>query len=573
MTIVNQLNEILLDIFNKLGYDVKYAFFQYSDRPDLSDFQTNAAMAICKQLHKSPKDIAQSIVEKLKNNNIFEKITIDGPGFVNVTIKNAFLINEINKTINDKRCGYTPVDKVKKVVIDYGGYNIAKEPHVGHLRSTVIGESIKRIYSFCGDKVIGDVHLGDWGLQMGMVIEGIRLKYPGIECFKDGFNKDTVDDLNITPAELTEIYRLASNKSKEDKDFNEQIHKTTKKLQDGYKPYIALWKYFTTISINDLKDIADIFNTTFDLWNGESSVKDLMPLMLRNLIDKKIVIDSDGAKIINISNENDELPPVIIKNSEGSFMYAASDLATILERIQKFNVDLILYVVDARQSLHFKQVFLAAEKIGLLNNQHRAEHCPFGTMNGKDNKPFKTRSGDNVKLRDLINEVVGKIKEKSKIDSEDNIKNIAVACLKFADLINYRESNYIFDMDQFTNYEGKTGAYILYSIVRINSILKQQKITSYEVTKITTKEEKDLLLELSKFTMIIKNSYNKKAPNIVAEYVYNLAKKFNTFYSTCNISSETDEVYKNSKISLIYLVKQYLTVGLDMLGIKTVEIM
>ena len=573
MTIVNQLNEILLDIFNKLGYDVKYAFFQYSDRPDLSDFQTNAAMAICKQLHKSPKDIAQSIVEKLKNNNIFEKITIDGPGFVNVTIKNAFLINEINKTINDKRCGYTPVDKIKKVVIDYGGYNIAKEPHVGHLRSTVIGESIKRIYSFCGDKVIGDVHLGDWGLQMGMVIEGIRLKYPGIECFKDGFNKDNIDDLNITPAELTEIYRLASNKSKEDKDFNEQIHKTTKKLQDGYKPYIALWKYFTTVSINDLKDIAGIFNTTFDLWNGESSVKDLMPLMLRNLIDKKIVIDSDGAKIINISNENDELPPVIIKNSEGSFMYAASDLATILERIQKFNVDLILYVVDARQSLHFKQVFLAAEKIGLLNNQHRAEHCPFGTMNGKDNKPFKTRSGDNVKLRDLINEVITKIKEKSKIDDEENIKNIAVACLKFADLINYRESNYIFDMDQFTNYEGKTGAYILYSIVRINSILKQQKITNYEVTKITTKEEKDLLLELSKFTMIIKNSYNKKAPNIVAEYVYNLAKKFNTFYSTCNISGEMDEVYKNSKISLIYIVKQYLTVGLDLLGIKTVEIM
>ena len=573
MTIVNQLNEILLDIFNKLGYDVKYAFFQYSDRPDLSDFQTNAAMAICKQLHKSPKDIAQSIVEKLKNNNIFEKITIDGPGFVNVTIKNTFLIDEINKTINDKRCGYTPVDKIKKVVIDYGGYNIAKEPHVGHLRSTVIGESIKRIYSFCGDKVIGDVHLGDWGLQMGMVIEGIRLKYPGIECFKDGFNKDNIDDLNITPAELTEIYRLASNKSKEDKDFNEQIHKTTKKLQDGYKPYIALWKYFTTVSINDLKDIAGIFNTTFDLWNGESSVKDLMPLMLRNLIDKKIVIDSDGAKIINISNENDELPPVIIKNSEGSFMYAASDLATILERIQKFNVDLILYVVDARQSLHFKQVFLAAEKIGLLNNQHRAEHCPFGTMNGKDNKPFKTRSGDNVKLRDLINEVITKIKEKSKIDDEENIKNIAVACLKFADLINYRESNYIFDMDQFTNYEGKTGAYILYSIVRINSILKQQKITNYEVTKITTKEEKDLLLELSKFTMIIKNSYNKKAPNIVAEYVYNLAKKFNTFYSTCNISGEMDEVYKNSKISLIYIVKQYLTVGLDLLGIKTVEIM
>ena len=572
MSIIDKLSKLLLDVFRELEYNNKFAFFQYSDRPDLSDFQSNAAMALAKELHKSPRDVAQTIVDKLKNSDIIENITIDGPGFINITIKDSFIINEINETFNDEKCGYKNDEKNKNVVIDFGGYNIAKEAHVGHLRSTVIGESIRRIYTFCGDKVTADVHLGDWGLQMGMVIEGIRLKFPNAKCFKENFDDETIDDINVTPAELTEIYRLASNKSKEDKEFNVNIHKTTKKLQDGYKPYITLWKYFTNISIDDLKDIAEnILNAHFDLWNGESSVNDLMILMVRNLIDKKIIIESEGAKIIDLNDLEEGIPPAIIKNSEGSFMYAASDLATILERIQKFHADLILYIVDARQSLHFKQVFLAAKKIGLLNDLHKAEHCSFGTMNGKDNKPFKSRSGENVKLRDLINEVIAKIKEKSKIDDEKNIKNIAVACLKFADLINYRESNYIFDMDQFTNYEGKTGAYLLYSIVRINSIINQQNNNEYKIIQIKSKEEKDLLLELSKFSLTIKNAYDKKAPNILSEYVYNLAKKFSTFYAACPINSEIDINYKNSKLSLAFLVRQYVTVCLDLLGIDTVE--
>lgn len=572
MSIIDKLNSIILAVFKELNYNEKFAFFQYSDRPDLSDFQTNCAMPLCKELHKNPREVAESIVDKLKDNDIFEKITIDGPAFINVVISNNYLIEELNKTIKNERCGLEKFKKSKNVIIDFGGYNLAKETHVGHLRSTVIGESIRRIYSFCGDNVLSDVHFGDWGLQMGMVIEGTRLKYPEAECFKEDFNKEEITDLNFTPEELTELYRLSSNKSKEDKEFNDKVHKTIKKLQDGYKPYLALWRYFTSVSIKDLKDIAEnILGAHFDFWNGESSVNDLAILMIRNLIERKFITKSDGAEIIDISDMDDSLPPVIMKNSIGAIMYATTDIATILDRVQRLNANLILYIVDARQSLYFKQVFLASKKISLLDDNHKAEHCPFGTMNGKDNKPFKTRSGDNVKLRDLINEVISKIREKSKVDDEETIKNIAVACLKFADLINYRESNYIFDMEQFTSYEGKTGAYILYSVVRINSILNNQDVKDFKITDIRTKEEKDLLLELSRFSQVVLSAYDKKAPNFIAEYVYNIAKKFNVFYTVCTINNEKDEEYKKSKLSLIYLTKQYIITCLYLLGIEPVE--
>lgn len=571
MTIIETLNDALLDIFKKLNYDEKYALFQYSDRPDLSDFQTNCAMPLCKIYKKSPIEIANTIKTELKNIDFIDTISIDGPGFINIKLKNEILFNQLNTTINDNKCGHTDTSN-KTVIVDFGGYNIAKEPHVGHLRSTVIGESIRRIYKFCGDRVIGDVHQGDWGLQMGMVIEGIRLKYPQAECFKEYFNKDEITDLNLTASELTEIYRTASAKSKEDEEFNKQVHTTTTKLQNGYKSYNVLWKYFTNISINDLKELTEgTLKAHFDLWNGESAVNDLIKLMVRNLMQQKIVIESQGAQIIDISDMEDGIPPVIVKNSEGAVMYATSDIATILDRIQKYNCDLMLYVVDARQSLHFKQVFLACKKIGLLNEKHKAEHCPFGTMNGKDNKPFKTRSGETVRLRDLINDTIAKIEEKSTIKDRGVIEKIAVACLKFADLINYRESNYIFDLEQFTNYEGKTGAYLLYGIVRINSILANNELTEYKITQIQTKEEKDLLIELTKFNDVIKSAYDKKAPHFIAEYVYKLVKKFSAFYSACNINNEVDVDYKKSKLSLIYLTRQYVVKCVELLGIECVE--
>lgn len=570
MSIINILNKILEEAFSILGYNKKYAFFQYSDRPDLSDFQTNCSMPLSKELNKKPIEIANIILNQLnQKQEFFEKISIDGPGFINIIINKNLLIELLNKIFNSEKFGLQ-FNKPKNVIIDFGGYNIAKEPHVGHLRSTVIGESIRRIYQYAGDKVIGDVHQGDWGSNMGMVIQGIKLKYPHLKCFQQSFNEDKITDLNINVAELTEVYRLANDKAKNDENFLNEVHLSTKQLQDGFKPYRVLWEYFTNLCIEDLKTIVvDELDAHFDLWNGESLVHDLIIQIIRNLTKEKKIILSDGAKIIDLTEFN--LPPVLMEKSDGAFMYASSDIGTILYRLQKMNPDLILYVVDYRQSLHFKQVFTACKKIGFLNEKHQAEHCAFGTMNGKDNKPYKTRSGEVVLLRYLIEETVQKIKEKSSILDEKIIKNIAIACIKFADLINYRESNYIFDLEQFTNYEGKTGAYLLYTLVRINSILENQNISKIEIKEIKTKEEKSLMIDLIKFQMIFDLAYNKKAPNIIAEYVYNLAKKFNTFYSNCSINNEEDLNYKNSKISLLFLTKKMIEICLYLLGIRTVE--
>lgn len=571
MNILALLSGELEKIFDSLEYDRKFANFQYSDRPDISDFQANCAMPLSKILHKTPREIAEKIAEKLKEKDIFKKVSVDGPGFINISLSEQFLLNIVNETICDKNFGCVVNNYEKTVIIDFGGYNIAKEPHVGHLRSTVIGESIRRIYEFCGDRVISDVHQGDWGLNMGMVICGIEVKYPNLACFKENFRNETIDDLAITTEDLTEIYRYANARIKDDKEFEEEVHRATKMLQDGYKPYRTLWKYFTEISIADLKELAvDVLGAHFDMWNGESHVHELIRLMLRNLIQSGIVITSEGAKIIDLTDIDNSLPPLIMEKSDGAVMYASSDMATILDRIQKHNADLILYVVDARQSLHFKQVFSACEKINLLNEKHRAEHCPFGTVNGSDGKPLKTRSGEIIRLRDLINETIAKIEKKSQNSDRDTVKKIAVACIKFADLINHRESNYVFDFDQFTNYEGKTGAYILYSVVRINSILSNQEKFDYKITEIKTKEERDLIMELTKFSNTVMSSYNKKAPNFIAEYVYNLARKFSTFYANCSINNETLESYKKSKISLIFITKQYVEKCLYLLGIDPV---
>lgn len=572
LNMLELLNSKILKVFENLNYNEKYAFFQYSDRPDLSDFQINSAMQLCKALHKSPVEIANTIVEELKKTGLFNSITINGPGFINVKLKDEIFLNYLNKIILDEKCGYEHNRKNRKVLVDFCGANLAKEMHVGHLRSTVIGESIRRIYEFCGDEVIGDMHQGDWGSNMGVVIESIKLKYPDLKCFKENFNEDTITDLNIDASELTEIYRFGSSKSKEDEDFLKRTREATKLLQDGYKPYRILWQYFANVSLNDIKSIAcDIFNAHFDLLNGESAVHDLIVPMMDDLTNKGFITISNGAKIIDL--EKEELLPVIMEKSDGASMYSTTDMATILDRKTKYQPDLILYVVDGRQSLYFKQIFAAAKKVGYLDETIEAEHCPFGTMNGKDGRPYKTRSGDIVKLRYLVNETIEKISEKSRINDKETVKNIAVACIKFADLINFREMDYIFDLDKFTNYEGKTGAYILYSLVRINSILDSISLSekNLKITEIKTKEEKELIMELTKFNIIITNSYDKKAPSFIADYVYSISKKFSSFYANCKINNEIDEEYKKSKISLLFLTKKCIELCIYLLGISKVD--
>lgn len=564
--LLNILNLELTKIFEKLGFDKKYAFFQYSDRPDLSDFQTNCSMPLCKILKKAPVEIANLIISELEKTNLFKSVSVAGAGFINVSLSDETLLKNINY---NKECIYRKHNKPKTVIIDYSSPNVAKEMHVGHLRSTVIGESLKRIYSCAGDKVIGDNHLGDWGTNMGMVIEGIRLQYPNTKCFKESFNYDKIDDLSLKPEDLLNIYKTANSKDKEDEGFAKKVRETTKKLQDGYKPYRVLWQYFWKVSTDDMKEIYKVLDTKFDLWNGESTVHDLMKKMIVDLERKGAITVSEGAKVIELNGT--DMPPVLIEKSDGAVMYASSDLATILDRREKYNPDLMLYVVDYRQSLHFKQVFEVAKRIGYLDDTHTAEHIAFGTMNGKDGKPFKTRAGDIVKLRELIDEMIEVIAKKSAIQDRETIEKIAVACLKFADLINYRETSYIFDMDQFTNFEGKTGAYVLYSLVRINSILNECSELDCKITEIRTKEEKDLLLEMSRSNQIFEATYSKKAPNFLAEYVYSLAKKFSSFYSACPVNSEKDINYKKSKISLLYLTKQYIETALYLLGISSVE--
>ncbi|MDR2760638.1 MAG: arginine--tRNA ligase [Rickettsiales bacterium] len=572
MAIIDELNQELQKIFDKLNYNSReLAYFLYSNRPDLGDFQTNCAMSLGKQLKTSPLGIARIIGEELKKSDKISLVSADGPGFINIKISERHLLNYLNKIMNSPKCGLEHGGEKKTVVADYGGFNIAKELHVGHLRPAVIGDSIRRIYEFAGDRVIGDVHLGDWGLNMGMTIQGIKLKYPGLKCFQNGFDGEKIDDLNITSADLTELYKLANAKAKEDKAFMDEVRLATKRLQDGFKPHRALWKYFKEICVKDLQElVCDTLDIHFDLWNGESDSGDTITQIIRNLMRTGQIIISDGAKIIDLAEYG--LPPLIMEKSDGAALYASSDVATVLDRVQKYNPDLILYVMDFRQELHIKQVFAACEKINILNREkNKLLFCPFGTVNGEDGKPYKTRSGENVKLRSLVEEVTEKIAQKTAAGDESALKNIAGACIKFADLINHRESSYILNTEQFTNYDGKTGAYLLYGIVRINSILQNQEIFDYNITEVRAPEERDLMVELSKFNLYFEMAYDKQSPNIIAEYVFELIKKFSAFYAKCPINSEKDLAYRRSKISLLTLTKKIAETCLYLLGIKTVE--
>jgi arginyl-tRNA synthetase len=544
-----EINKCLNDIFENFLYDKKYAYFQYSDRPDLSDFQTNCSMPLAKLLKKNPLEIANKIVEELKKINCISKVAVDGPGFINVSIKDEFLLKFSS-------FHFSFPNQKKIIVLDYSSVNVAKEMHVGHLRSTIIGESLKRIFRYAGDEVIGDNHLGDWGTNMGMVIEAIKTKY------------GKMTDLKLTAPELLELYRYSNNRSKDDKEYYEEVKKDTNKLQNKEKEYYELWKYFWEVSIDDMKEIYKMLDVEFELWNGESIYHDLCGEMIEELDKNGLAKMSEGAKIIDL-NEFD-LPPFILVKSDGSFLYSTTDLATCKYRKEKFDPDLELYVVDYRQSLHFKQLFESAKKCGYLTDKNKAEHISYGTMNGKDGKPFKTRSGDTMNLRDLIDETVAIIQKKSTVKDRETIERIAIACLKFADLLNFRESSYVFDLEQFTNYEGKTGAYILYSLVRINSILNGIEKKETKITTIKTAEERDLLLELTRFSEIFKMTYHKRAPHFLAEYTYNIAKKFNSFYTTSPINTEKDEEYKNTKISILYLTKEYLELCLHLLSIKSV---
>ena len=474
----------LTPAFTACGYDEKYVKVTVSNRPDLCEYQCNGAMAAAKAYKKKPIDIAGEVVEKAKESAMFSEINAVMPGFINLRIAPEYLAGYMNRMAEDPKYGLEETKEPETIIVDYGGANVAKPLHVGHLRSAVIGESIKRISRYMGHKVIGDVHLGDWGLQMGLIIEELHDRQPNLPYFDENFTGEYPKEPPFTISELEEIYPAASAKSKQDEAFKERAQEATFKLQSGYAPYRAIWEHIMNVSLKDLKRNYGNLNVSFDLWKGESDAQPYIPQLIDDLVEKGLAYESQGALVVDIAEETDtkELPPCIVRKSDGAALYATSDLATIVQREQDYHPDRYIYVVDKRQELHFTQVFRVAKKAGIVSDKTKMVFLGFGTMNSKDGGPFKTRDGGVMRLERLIadinEEVYKKVQEKQRVSEEEMRKTaemIGLAALKYGDLSNQATKDYVFDVDRFISFEGNTGPHIQYMVVRIKSILEKYR--------------------------------------------------------------------------------------------------
>ena len=581
-TIVEKITEQLQNAFAECGYDRKYAKVSLSNRPDLCEYQCNGAMAAAKEYKKAPFMIADEVVAKLDKNPLFDRIESVKPGFINIILSGQAVADYVNEMTQAKQFGYENPEKPKTVIVDYGGANAAKPLHVGHLRSAVIGESVKRIQRFAGNKVIGDVHLGDWGLQMGLIIEELRDRKPELPYFDEQFTGEYPAEAPFTISELEEIYPAASAKSKEDAAFMERAHNATLKLQSGDKACTAIWKHIMAVSKADLKKNYDNQNVSFDLWKGESDAQPYIPSMVQEMIDKGLAYESQGAMVVDIQEEGDtkELPPCIVRKSDGAALYATSDLATLVEREKLYQPDAYIYLADKRQELHFTQVFRVAKKAGIVNPQTEMTCLGFGTMNGKDGKPFKTRSGGVMRLEHLIadiNEAVyKKMMENRTMDEEEaraTAKIVGLAALKYGDLSNQASKDYVFDIERFASFEGNTGPYILYTIVRIKSILNKytdsgKTLENLSINPADSATEKALMLSLAKFSEIMAAVYTEKAPHKLCQFIYEVSNAFNGFYHDTKILAETDEAKQKGYIALICLTKAVLEQCIELLAIE-----
>lgn len=581
-TIVEKITEQLQNAFAECGYDRKYAKVSLSNRPDLCEYQCNGAMAAAKEYKKAPFMIADEVVAKLDKNSLFDRIESVKPGFINIILSGQAVADYVNEMAQAKQFGYENPEKPKTVIVDYGGANAAKPLHVGHLRSAVIGESVKRIQRFAGNKVIGDVHLGDWGLQMGLIIEELRDRKPELPYFDEQFTGEYPAEAPFTISELEEIYPAASAKSKEDAAFMERAHNATLKLQSGDKACTAIWKHIMAVSKADLKKNYDNLNVSFDLWKGESDAQPYIPSMVQEMIDKGLAYESQGAMVVDIQEEGDtkELPPCIVRKSDGAALYATSDLATLVEREKLYQPDAYIYLADKRQELHFTQVFRVAKKAGIVNPQAEMTFLGFGTMNGKDGKPFKTRSGGVMRLEHLIadiNEAVyKKMMENRTMDEEEaraTAKIVGLAALKYGDLSNQASKDYVFDIERFASFEGNTGPYILYTIVRIKSILNKytdsgKTLENLSINPADSATEKALMLSLAKFSEIMAAVYTEKAPHKLCQFIYEVSNAFNGFYHDTKILAETDEAKQKGYIALICLTKAVLEQCIELLAIE-----
>lgn len=566
--------------FEKNEYDKKLGKVVVSNRPDLCQYQCNGAMAGAKLYHKAPIMIANQVVESLQDNEMFESVEAVMPGFINIKLNSEFVAKYLNDMKEADKYGCEN-KAPETIVIDYGGANVAKPLHVGHLRSAVIGESVKRIERFMGNKVISDVHLGDWGLQMGLIITELECRKPDLVYFDESYTGEYPEEAPFTISELEEIYPCASAKSKVDEEFKEKAHQATLKLQSGYAPYTAIWKHIMKVSVEDLKKNYGNLNVDFDLWKGESDAQPYIPGLIQDLIDKKLAYESQGALVVDISKEDDtkELPPCIVRKSDGAALYATSDLATIIQREQDYKPNHYIYVADKRQELHFTQVFRVSKKANIVDENTKMEFLGFGTMNGKDGKPFKTRDGGVMRLESLIAQinkaVYDKIMENRTVSEEEannTAKIVGLAALKYGDLSNQASKDYIFDIDRFASFEGNTGPYILYTIVRIKSILEKYKAESgnadvnLPVINTDNGSQMQLMLEVAKFNEIIENATEELAPHKICSYVYDLSNAFNRFYHETKILAEEDQTKKAGYIALINLTINVLEQCIDLLG-------
>lgn len=578
--ILELITEEFEKAFEQNEYDKKLGKVVVSNRPDLCQYQCNGAMAGAKLYHKAPIMIANQVVESLQDNEMFESVEAVMPGFINIKLNSEFVAKYLNDMKEADKYGCEN-KAPETIVIDYGGANVAKPLHVGHLRSAVIGESVKRIERFMGNKVISDVHLGDWGLQMGLIITELECRKPDLVYFDESYTGEYPEEAPFTISELEEIYPCASAKSKVDEEFKEKAHQATLKLQSGYAPYTAIWKHIMKVSVEDLKKNYGNLNVDFDLWKGESDAQPYIPGLIQDLIDKKLAYESQGALVVDISKEDDtkELPPCIVRKSDGAALYATSDLATIIQREQDYKPNHYIYVADKRQELHFTQVFRVSKKANIVDENTKMEFLGFGTMNGKDGKPFKTRDGGVMRLENLIAQinkaVYDKIMENRTVSEEEannTAKIVGLAALKYGDLSNQASKDYIFDIDRFASFEGNTGPYILYTIVRIKSILEKYKAESgnadVNLTVINTDNgsQMQLMLEVAKFNEIIENAAEELAPHKICSYVYDLSNAFNRFYHETKILAEEDQTKKAGYIALINLTINVLEQCIDLLG-------
>lgn len=583
--VIEILQEELSAAFEKAGYDKKYAKVGVSNRPDLCQYQCNGALAAAKEYHKAPIQMANEVVEFLKDSESFKEIAAQAPGFINMSVSDRFLADYINKMAASETLGLDKAENPETIVIDYGGANVAKPLHVGHLRSAVIGESIKRTARYLGHKVIGDVHLGDWGLQIGLIITELKHRKPELVYFDESFDGEYPTEPPFTMSDLEEIYPYASGYSKEHPEYKEEAQTATAELQSGRKGYLALWQHIINVSVADLKKIYTKLNVEFDFWKKESDAQPYIPQMVQDMKDGGYAHIDQGALVVDVKEETDtkEIPPCMILKSNGATLYNTTDLATIVERRRLFDPDEIIYVVDKRQSLYFEQVFRCARKTKIIGEDVKLEFVGFGTMNGKDGKPFKTRDGGVLRLEKLLEDVNEQVLDKMKdrdMDKDmidDAAAKISLAAIKYGDLSNQASKDYIFDVDRFTSFEGNTGPYILYTIVRTKSLLakvKAQNITVDEKSAIEpadSKSETDVMLALTKWSETVNAAFEEHAPHKICQFVYELSDTFNKFYHENKIVTNENEKQRDSYIKLSALVGKVLETAIDLLGLEAPE--